>query len=126
MLILPQTTQKTNKMSKREWGERKRKLFCFFLLGSLFLAESGLKLDLLLAMGPGILPHTCSCSQAAPACWSQGILQKINEVQNCPPLQKGFVCEHTCVCDLCKNPVKIFCFIKSLIYKHFRDTVEAD
>lgn len=79
MLVLPQTTtQRTNKMPKREWGKRKRKLFCFFLLVTFFLAKSGLKLDLLLAMGPGILPHTCSCSQAAPACWSQCILQKIN------------------------------------------------
>lgn len=57
---------------KRERGERttkkKRKLLCFFLLGTVFLAKNGLKLELLLAMGPGIEPHMCFCSQAASAC----------------------------------------------------------
>lgn len=75
MLILPLTTNNPeNKVPKRKGGkggQRKRKQFCFFLLGTFFLAKSGLKLDLLLAMGPGMLPHTCSCSQAAPACWSK-------------------------------------------------------
>lgn len=38
----------------------------------------------------------------------------------------GGECVCACMCDLCKNPVKIFWFIKSLIYMHFWDTVEAD
>lgn len=59
---------KCQKVGEGKGGQRKRKLFCCFLLGAVFLAKSGLKLDLLPAMGAGILPHTCSCSQAAPAC----------------------------------------------------------
>lgn len=80
----PREQTKGQKGSEGKGGQGERKLFCFFLLGTFFLAKSGLKLDLLLAMGPGILPYTCSCSQAALACWSKCTPEK-NQVQKCPP-----------------------------------------
>lgn len=54
------------------------------------------------------------------------VLQKKIRSKNVP-LFKKVLCVTMLVCVIyAKNPVKIFCFIKSLIYIHFWDTVEAD
>lgn len=87
---------KCQKGSEGKGGKRKRKLLCFFLLGTFFLAKSGLKLDLLLAMGPGILPRTYSCSQATPACWSQCTLEKMRSKNVL--LSKKVLCVSMLVC----------------------------
>lgn len=54
----PQNQQGTRKGNGGKGEQRKGKLLHFFLLGTVFRAKNGLKLELLLAMGPGMQPHS--------------------------------------------------------------------
>lgn len=61
ILLSPDNPQNNHQGTRKGHGgkgrQRKRKLLCFFLLGTIFLAKNGLTLKSLLAMGPGMLPH---------------------------------------------------------------------